>query len=387
MSLLDLLVLLFVVSAAYSGHRAGFISRASGWLGLIIGLLLAVLLLPLVVELTDGFDDAWVLLAALVLLVASAAAGQVLGLQAGEQVRGQLPSGVTPADRIAGAVAGGVGVLVIFWLLLPTLAAVPGWTSSQVAGSFLAGRMESSLPEPPDTLSALRNAVGEESFPEVFDEAQQIVDPGPAPASIAIDPGVSERVEASVVRLQALACSRTQQGTGYVQEPGLVITNAHVVAGSTTARIITSDGTVVSGTVVAFDAERDLAAVRAVDLDVPPLNTEDATVDSIVAAFGHPAGGELRVAPARVADVLRASGRDLYDQADTVREVLVLAVSLRLGDSGAPIVDDRGSVLGVAFAVAPDGESTAYALTTAEVADFLSENDTTTVAPASDCVG
>lgn len=387
MSLLDLLVLLFVISAVYSGHRAGFVSRAAGWAGLIVGITVAVLLLPLVVSITDSLDDAWVLLAALVLLVAAAASGQVLGLHVGERLRGSLPVRAGPTDRIVGAVAGGLAVIVMFWLLLPSLAAVPGWTSEQVAGSFVAGRLEAALPEPPDTLSALRDAVGDESFPTVFDETASLVDPGPAPLSVVLDPDVNERVRASIVRVQTQACGRTQQGTGFVQAPGLVVTNAHVVAGASSAKVITADGTVVTGTVVAFDAARDLAAVRFVDLDLAPLNTVAPEPGQLSAAFGHPGGGELRVAPARVADVLRASGRDLYDEVDTVREVLVLAVNLRLGDSGAPIVDQRGSVIGVAFAVAPDGEDTAYALTTDEVASFLAASDTNQPLPASACVG
>jgi len=387
MNLLDILVALFIVSAAVGGYRAGFVSRASGWIGLLLGLGAAVFFIPLVVSLFDRFDDAWVLLSGLVVLVAAAVAGQVLGLQVGEQLRSALPNRASGPDRVAGALVGGFGVLVVFWFLLPTLAAVPGWTSNQVAGSFLAESFEETLPIPPDTLSALRNAVGEESFPTVFEESTSLIDPGPAPTRLELSDELVARVRASVVRLNVRACGRTQQGTGYVQSPELIITNAHVVAGGSQVTIIDDVGEHFEGTVVAFDAERDLAAVRVVGLSAPPLTAATALPNSAAATFGHPGGGQLRVAPARVADVLRASGRDLYDVDNTIREVLVMAVSLRLGDSGAPVVNLDGGVVGVAFAVAPDGDDTAYAVTTAEVIGFLDENDTTTPTGASACLG
>jgi len=298
-----------------------------------------------------------------------------------------LPNRASGPDRVAGALVGGFGVLVVFWFLLPTLAAVPGWTSNQVAGSFLAESFEETLPIPPDTLSALRNAVGEESFPTVFEESTSLIDPGPAPTRLELSDEVVARVRASVVRLNVRACGRTQQGTGYVQSPELIITNAHVVAGGSQVTIIDDVGEHFEGTVVAFDAERDLAAVRVVGLSAPPLTAATALPNSAAATFGHPGGGQLRVAPARVADVLRASGRDLYDVDNTIREVLVMAVSLRLGDSGAPVVNLDGGVVGVAFAVAPDGDDTAYAVTNAEVIGFLDENDTTTPTGASACLG
>ncbi len=386
MSLLDLLVALIVVSAAFGGYRAGFVSRAAGWAGLLAGLTLAVLLIPLVVDLFDAFDDAWVLLAALAVLVASAAAGQVVGLQLGDRAQQSLPSRIGPADRFAGAIAGGAGVMVLFWLFLPTLAAVPGWTAQQVDDSLAARLVESALPEPPDALEALRNTVGESSFPTVFDASSGLVDPGPAPTFLSLDAAVIERASASIVRIQVAACGRGQQGTGYVHSTDLIVTNAHVVAGASQVTAFDEAGVAHSGTVVGFDAARDLAAIRIPGLGLEPLPWTTPLAGTDAATFGHPGGASLRVAPTVVADVLRARGRDLYDASETMREVLVLAVSLRLGDSGAPVVNTDGFVVGVAFAVAPDGDETAYAVTTAEVEMFLSEHDLTLPAPPSACL-
>ncbi|MCB0990765.1 MAG: trypsin-like peptidase domain-containing protein, partial [Acidimicrobiales bacterium] len=343
----------------------------SGWAGLLLGVSVALAVIPLVVSILDGADDAWILLAALVVLVASAAFGQVLGLQLGERLRGNISGRVGSADRVAGAVAGSVGVLVVFWLLVPTLAEVPGWISAQVRGSFVAEVIEERLPEPPDALSALRDAVGERSFPTVFDEAPDLADPGPAPTQVPLDQRTQALVAESVVRLHVPACGRIQQGTGFVAADRIVITNAHVVAGASEVTVIDDVGVRHAGVVVGFDPERDLAAVRVDDLDRRPLVTAPVEPDTLAAAFGHPGGGELRIAPVRIADVLKAKGRDLYDEVETLREVVVMAVNLRLGDSGAPVVDQRGAVVGVAFAVAPDGDETAYGVTVAELDAFI----------------
>ena len=371
MTVLDLLILLVVVSASLGGYRAGFIARATAWSGLILGIAIAFGLIPVVVALLGSVDDAWTLLAALAVLVAAAAAGQVLGLMAGERLRIAIPDRVDTSDRVAGAAIGGVGVFVILWLLVPTLSAVPGWTADQVSESLLTRVVVERLPEPPDTLGALRDAVGEDTFPAAFNEAPVIGDPGPAPASHQLTPRVEELVARSVVKVWAATCGSFQEGSGYAVGDHLVVTNAHVVAGGNDFRVTDDEGEGHSARLVVFDPIRDLAVLYAPDYERPPLFVGDGAADDVLAAFGHPGGSGLRVAPARVSEVVRARGRDLYDTTDTVREVLVLAVALDLGDSGAPVVNAAGEVVGVAFAVAPDASNVAYAVTSEEVAAAL----------------
>jgi S1-C subfamily serine protease len=125
------------------------------------------------------------------------------------------------------------------------------------------------------------------------------------------------------------------------------------------------------GTAIAFDPRRDLALVHVPSLGLRPLGRRDAAVGAKGAVFGHPAGGDLRIAPARVADRIVAVGTDIYRTRDTRRDVLVTAAHLVPGDSGAPLVDERGMVMGVAFAIDPAHPDTSYALTTAELDPVL----------------
>ena len=118
---------------------------------------------------------------------------------------------------------------------------------------------------------------------------------------------------------------------------------------------------------VAFDPERDLAVLRVRNLRLFALPFADGGVGTTGAVFGHPGGGPLRIAPARIAETVNAAGTDIYRTGRTSRRVHVLAAELAPGDSGGPLVDQQGRMVGVAFAIDPGQESTAYALTRGEV--------------------
>ena len=124
--------------------------------------------------------------------------------------------------------------------------------------------------------------------------------------------------------------------------------------------------------VVAFDPDRDVAVLRVDELDLPALEHATAGEGETGAVYGHPGGGSLRAAPARVAEVVTARGTDIYRGGRIDRNVFVLAAGLAPGDSGGPLVDQRGRAVGVAFAVDPGHEGTAYALTREEVDPVLS---------------
>ena len=116
-----------------------------------------------------------------------------------------------------------------------------------------------------------------------------------------------------------------------------------------------------------FDANRDLALLRVPGLAEPPLRVAKAKEGDTGAVYGHPGGGDLRAAPAKISQELIAVGRDIYDRNDTRRSIFVLASALRPGDSGAALVDKSGQVVGVAFAIAPDKPGVSYALTDKEL--------------------
>jgi S1-C subfamily serine protease len=372
MNVLDLLLVLFAASAATGGYRLGFLARASSWLGLALGVTLGALLLPEVLPRLEGASDVTIALVAVGTLVGTALIGQALGLFLGARLHAELPEGTArTTDQVAGGVFGVVGVLVALWILLPTLAHVPGWTAEQARSSRIAREVANIFPNPPDTLEALRNIVGDDPFPEVFDAMRPAPDVGATPGDSGLSAAMAATVTNSTVKVEGEACGRIQEGSGFFVTPQLVVTNAHVVAGEDDTDVELAGGDTVDATVVAFDPQRDLAVLRTDDFGIAPLPLRDAEQGDTGGVFGHPGGGPLEISPFRVSEQVPAVGRNIYDQGQTRREVLVLASQLAPGDSGSALVDPEGRVVGVAFAVAPDKPGVAYALAIEELEAVL----------------
>lgn len=387
MNLLDAVIALLVVLAAVGGYRLGFVTRVASWLGMAVGLYVAVQVLPPVLEALRGSSQTRLLLVTLGLIFFFAFAGQAIGLVVGTKLRPATSEGtVTRADGVGGALAAIVGVLVAFWLLLPVLAGTPGAVASQVTSSRVAQFLDANLPEPPETMQALRSLFGEDNFPVVFDVLRPTPDLGPPPGDSGLDDETTARVRRSVVKVEGIACNQIQDGTGFVAAPEIVVTNAHVVAGEPRTEVIRDDGRRVRADVVAFDPNRDLAVLRVPGVDRPALAVAASSPDARGGVFAHPGGGPLRVAPFDVARVLDAVGRDIYGTGVTRREVLELAASLRQGDSGSALVDDSGRVVGVAFAIAPDRPNVAYALSTDELRAVL-DGDLSRAVATGPCTG
>jgi uncharacterized membrane protein required for colicin V production len=372
LNLLDLLVVALMVAAAVGGFRLGFIARVLSWAGMALGILLAARFLPSILERFENGQPTGKLMIAIGVLLGGAFLGQALGLVIGAQLHTVLPPGGRPLDRVSGAVSGVLGVLIAVWIMLPTLASVPGNVSRLARTSAVLGFVDNVAPAPPDTLQALRRLVGEQAFPEVFSGLDPAPDVGPPPEESGLDQATLDRVLQSTVQVEGPACGRIQEGSGFVVGDGLAVTNAHVVAGERETTLITLDGRTVDATVVHFDPDRDLAVLSAPGLDLPALPIGDGEEGDIGAVLGHPGGGPLEVSPFQVSDEVEAVGRDLYDRRDTRRQVLILASDLAPGDSGAALVDPAGEVVGVAFAIAPDRPRTAYALDVVELEAALS---------------
>ena len=383
MNLFDLVIILAAVAAAVGGYRMGFLARVTSWIGLAVGLYVAARFLPRIVTDLAIANPSGRLLVAAAILIGGAFAGQAIGLLAGARLHGALPPGpVRDVDRGVGAGVGTVGVLIALWLLLPSIAVVPGWPARAARQSSIARWVDSSFPRPPDALQALRRLVGDNAFPQVFNALHPGESLGPPPATSGLTAAITARVAKATVKVDGDACARTQDGSGFAAAPDLIVTNAHVVAGEPAGHthvLLPSSGTL-SATVVLFDPDRDLAILRVNRLGETALPTANGSVGEVGAVFGHPGGvDQLVAAPAAVRQNVTAVGRDLYDSHQTRRDVFILAAELHPGDSGGPLVDQTGSVIGVAFAIAPDQPGTAYALTSKELAAVLAAPHPTAV--------
>lgn len=391
MNLLDALLLLLAVGAVSSGYRHGLVSRASSWIGLTAGAVVGVSLVDDLVRALQDESPRTRLLAAMGFLFLVALAGQMLGLTLHAVLRRYLPGGrsLQVADRVAGGAAGLLAVLVALWLLTPVLAHAPGWPARAIRGSAVARALDRIAPEAPTSLATLGRLLAAEPFPEVF---ERLTSPNAGePPRRALAPEVAARVTPSVVRVEGEACGLLLEGSGYVAASDVVVTNAHVVAGERSTHVITEGGRRAVATVVAFDSDRDVAVLRVQGLELGALSWSPAEPATIGAVIGYPGGGPQEVAPARLDERVTADGTDIYRTTPTVRDVLVLAARLVPGYSGGPFVDEEGGLVGLAFAVDPGRDTTAYALTRGEVdavlRPVLVEGATATVATGPCLVG
>ena len=220
----------------------------------------------------------------------------------------------------------------------------------------------------------------------MFDPSDRPGDVG-APPQLVLSPASDERVRNAVVRVEGEACDQIQDGTGFAVTRDLVVTNAHVVAGERQTSVFLPDGERRAARVVRFDPRRDLALLQVPGLGLAPLALGHGATGMVGAVYGHPGGGPLRPTPARIAEEIDARGTDIYRTTPTSRSVFVLASQLAPGDSGAPLVDPNGTVVGVAFAIDPATNTTAYALTDAELRPVLEAVPTHTAETGSCLVG
>ena len=365
----DLLFALAALAASAGGYRAGFTTRVPSWLGLGAGLVAGLRAVPWMLDRVDGAQYESVIVATVLIVVVPAIIGEYVGYLLGQRV---APSGPRAArvDRGLGAAAGVVAVTATVWMLLPVLAVSSDWSNERIEDSTVARLMTEHLPEPPDVEGALRSIVGDDAFPRVFQTTQPPVTV-PAPAQTALDAATIARVAGSVVKIEGVACRVAKAGTGFVVGDALIVTNAHVIAGERKTSVVRDDGKRLSATVVALDANRDLALLTVAGLGRAALPVGESAARVVGGVFGHPEGRPLRVAPFEVARRVTALGGDIYGTTTVERDVLELAADLRHGDSGAALVDATGDVVGVAFAISKDQAGVAYALATTELEAVL----------------
>jgi S1-C subfamily serine protease len=217
-------------------------------------------------------------------------------------------------------------------------------------------------------MRSLRRLVGDSPFPEVFADLRPAPDTGPPPEQIPVSPEIVALVTASTVNVEADGCGGRSEGSGWAVAPDTIVTNAHVVAGSDSIQVRRPDGRVIAATVVVFDDNRDLAILEVDGLGQEPLAIGQPQPGTQGVEVGYPGGqNQPRPAPVGISDVRHAVGRDIYGDDQTEREVVFLSAGLRKGDSGAPVADAQGAVVGTVFAIAADRSTTAYALAPSEI--------------------
>lgn len=345
MSTADWIVLLVVAASGLYGMASGFLRGALSLVGFGLGAYLGARLAPTL--LSDG--SPYVPVIALGGAVLFGMLGRGLAVLAASALRttiGLVP-GLRLLDRLAGLVLGLAAGVFLCWAIGAVLLYLPGETDLRrsVQRSAILGAINDVVP-PERVLETLERVdpIG------VFLGPPAIVPP--PDARIAKDPDV-ERAARSVVRVTGVACGLGVEGSGWVPKRGLVVTNAHVVAGIRNPRAHTVGGRTFASTVVAFDIGNDLAVLRVPGLDARPLPMAAPDRGTAVALVGYPRNGPLTLAPGRLGGTAEVLSRDAYGRGPIRRLVTGLRGSVQPGNSGGPGVDAQGRVRTTVFGRRP----------------------------------
>jgi S1-C subfamily serine protease len=373
---IDVLLLVILALAALSGWRRGFAMVLLGYFGLLVGLALGAWAATRVGLLVSADSSVRRLFTAVVVFFLVAAACHAVGNLLGIHVRSVLAGRWTSrADAIGGAVVATVVAAIAMWFVALTLSNVPlSPFARAVHSSSVLRTIDAYAPRPPAALAQLRGLLDRSGFPDAFATLRPPVVSGPPPDA-ARNAGVLRAANATL-QIQSRGCGGVLFGSGFPVAPDLVVTNAHVVAGSRRQEVVTNKGVRAAASVVYFDPRRDLALLSVPDLPVGPLRLAGvAGRGQQAVVIGYPSGGPQRVIGARVVLRTQPEAPDIYARPQASRrDIYVLQARVRKGVSGGPVVDVRGRPLGVVFAASTVERNEGYALTNTEVRRALTRS-------------
>ncbi len=367
MNLVTLVIVVALLLGAVHGYRLGLGQVVLPTAGLVGGFLLGVRLVPYAMQQVS--QPIGKLAIAVVGTVVLASLGATLGGAVARRLdRASDRLHLGRITRTLGAALQAAMVLVLVWLLASGLTGVSTYgIGAQVQASPIIQALNSTLPPPPDIVSRLRALIRPNGFPNVF----LTQEPQPAPVSPGppVDAAVIQAAERSVVKVVGIGCGGLVEGSGFVVSPGVVVTNAHVVAGVHGLVVEDTSGRH-AATVVHFDPNEDLAVLRVPSLRDPVIATDPTLVaaGSSAAVLGHPGGGPLRENDAVVLDETTAIGQNIYDQGTVRRHIYEVAATIEPGNSGGPLIGTDGRVIGIVFAKSVSQSNLGYALVWGEVA-------------------
>lgn len=369
MSTVDLIAIALIALTALAGFRRGFVVGIFSFGGLVLGFYLGTKIGP---SLVGDTRTRWLPLFAVGTAMVVAAFGQALGAFAGRSIRRTLI--VVPPLRLLDSAGGGLlGAalgLALCWAAGAVLLYLPADTELRrhVQRSTILSTLNEEVPPARliDTLARI------DPFGALAGPAADVDEPDPAVLDAA---GVSAAA-LSVVRVIGDACGLGIEGSGWVAGRGLVVTNAHVVAGVDDPRVDRNDGELLDARVVSFDKVNDVAVLRVPGLAARPLSLADAAEGTPGAMLGYPGNGPYTETAVRVGRVVQIVGRDAYGNFPTPRRVTTIRGKIRSGNSGGPVVDARGRVIATVFAQRA-GEDGGYGVPTSAVRAALAEIGTT----------
>ncbi len=369
---LDWIIVAFTLLMAFWGYVQGLIVGAMSLVGFAAGALAGSRLGPLLLE--EGSRSPYAPLFALVgalLLGGLLASGlEVLGFH----LRHRLGDRFGVLDGLGGSILVGCLGLSLAWILGAVALQTPGARELRepIQRSAILKELNAVLPPSGPLLKALARF---DPFPTIDGPAPGV---GAPDAAIARDPEV-RAAGRSVVKVLGTACGLGVQGSGWVAGDGIVVTNAHVVAGQDDTTVqVEGVGPRHDADAIWFDSKNDLAILRSSGIQGAPALGMDvqAAAGTSAAVLGFPENGPYDVRPARLGGTRTVISQDAYGRGPTRRRITSLRGLVRSGNSGGPMVDGRGRVVTTIFAAATgSGSGTGFGVPDSIVRDALGRAD------------
>jgi len=359
-----------VLLLAILGWSQGFVSGALALAGLALGAWAGSRIGPML--LSDGSRSAYAPASGLVgALLGGALLAGLLEAFGGRLRRGlRLVPGFGALDGLLGALLIVCAGLVVVWIVAAVVVQSGTYElRREVQRSAVLQRLNTILPPTGSLLNSLRRL---DPFPRVEGPAVRVAPPR---AAIARDPDV-QAASAAVVKVLGTACGLGVEGSGWVGAGGLVVTNAHVVAGQRDTRVLPQGREPgLSAHAVHFDARNDLAVLRVRGLGEAPLALAERPRSGTPAAIlGFPLNGPYDVRAGRLGPTRRVLSSNAYGRGPVERSITALRGLVRSGNSGGPAVDGQGRVVATVFAATTRGPRGGYGVPNALVRRALADS-------------
>jgi hypothetical protein len=347
MTAIDWIIVVVAIGFGVWGYGHGLIVGALTLAGFAGGAVLGSRVGPTLLE--GGSESPYAPLTALLggLLLGALFAVTMEGLAQGLRTRFvRRPAGGV-VDAVGGSVLFAALALGLAWVVGAVALHTPGARDlrSAVQESAILRGLNELLPPSGPVLNVLNRI---DPTPEVRGPEAKVAAPD---AKIARDPEVRAAAD-GVVRVLGTACGLGVAGSGWVAGPGVVVTNAHVVAGQDDTTVTTLDGAELDATAVHYEPRNDVAVLAVDGLEAPALPFGEPRSGTEAAALGYPENGPLTISPARLGSTGTALSEDSYGRGPVERLMTPFRAEVRSGNSGGPVVDSDGGVLTMVFAAA-----------------------------------